>query len=188
MTLPSHRMDFLIALSHVDRGLEASEKLAVARHPSESAEHVVLRVIAYCLFHEEGLVFGPGLADAEGSDLWTRDPAGRTTTWIECGTAAFEKLKKVVQHNPGVAVHAVFSDARRRDELLETARDPAARAGKVASSIEVWKVDSALVAALAENQERRQKWSVTIVGDHLYIEADGVARDGALERSQLVPE
>lgn len=187
MALPSHRMDFVLTLSHVDRGREASEKLAVARHPSESAEHVVLRVIAYCLFHEEGLGFGPGLADADGADLWTRDPGGRITTWVECGTAAFDKLKKVVQHNTGVAVHAVFSDQRRRDELLETARDPAARAGKVASSIEVWRVDPALVAALAESQERRQKWAVTIVGDHLYIEADGVARDGALERSQLVP-
>ena len=188
MALPSVRMDFVIALSHVDRGLEASEKVAVARHPSESAEHVVLRVLAHCLFHEDGLAFGPGLADADGADLWTRDAAGRTTTWVECGTAAFDKLKKVVQHNPGVAVHAVFSDARRRDELLEAARDPAARAGKVASSIEVWRVDPALVAALAENQERRQKWSVTIVGDHLYIEADGVARDGALERSSLVAD
>ncbi len=188
MALPSVRMDFVIALSHVDRGLEASEKVAVARHPSESAEHVVLRVISHCLFHEDGLAFGPGLADADGADLWTRDPAGRTTTWVECGTAAFDKLKKVVQHNPGVAVHAVFSDARRRDELLETARDPAARAGKVASSIEVWKVDPALVAALAENQERRQKWSVTIVGDHLYIEVDGVSRDGAVERTPLAAD
>ena len=73
-------------------------------------------------------------------------------------------------------------------ELLETARDPAARAGKVASSIEVWKVDPALVAALAENQERRQKWSVTIVGDHLYIEVDGVSRDGAVERTPLAAD
>jgi uncharacterized protein YaeQ len=185
MAHPSLRMDFRVDLSHVDRGRQVSEKLAVARHPSESAEHVILRVIAYCLFQEEGLSFGPGLADAEGADLWTHDHAGRITTWVECGTAAFDKLKKVVQHNPGVAVHALFSDQRRRDELIETARDPGVRAGKVANSIEVWRVDPALVAGLAESAERRQKWAVTVVGDHLYIEVDGVSRDGALERSPL---
>ncbi len=59
------------------------------------------------------------------------------------------------------------------------------RAGKVANSIEVWRVDPTLVAGLAESTERRQKWAVTVVGDHLYIEVDGVSRDGALERSPL---
>jgi uncharacterized protein YaeQ len=185
MALPSTRMDFRVELSHVDRGREASERVVVARHPSESAEHVILRVLAYCLFHEEGLAFGPGLADAEGADLWTRDPAGRLTTWIECGTASFEKLKKVVQHNAGVAVHALFSDVRRRDELLEAARAPGARAGKVADAISVWSVEPRLVAALAEKDARSRKWAVTIVGDHLYVEADGVPLDGELERAGL---
>jgi uncharacterized protein YaeQ len=185
MALPSTRMDFRVELSHVDRSREASERVVVARHPSESAEHVILRVLAYCLFHEEGLAFGPGLADAEGADLWTRDPAGRLTTWIECGTASFEKLKKVVQHNAGVAVHALFSDVRRRDELLEAARAPGARAGKVADAISVWSVEPRLVAALAEKDARSRKWAVTIVGDHLYVEADGVPLDGELERAGL---
>ena len=185
MALPSTRMDFRIELSQVDRGRQASERVVVARHPSESADHVILRVLAYCLFHEDGLTFGPGLSDAEGADLWTRDPAGRITTWIECGAAPFEKLKKVAQHHSGAAVHALFSDPRRRDELLDAARAPGARAGKVAEAISVWTVDARLVAALAEKEARSSKWAVTIVGDHFYVEVDGATLDGELVRSRL---
>ncbi len=185
MALPSSRMDFRIDLSHVDRGREASERVVVARHPSESGEHVVLRVLAYCIFHEEGLAFGPGLSDAEGADLWTRDPVGRITTWIECGAAPFEKLKKIAQHNAGAAVHALFSDARRRDELLEAARAPGARGGKVADAISVWLVDPRFVAALAEKEARSSKWAVTIVGDHVYVEVDGATLDGELTRGRI---
>jgi uncharacterized protein YaeQ len=185
MALTSTRLDFRIELSHVDRGLQISERVVVARHPSESLEHVILRVLAYCLFHEDGLGFGPGISDAEGADLQTRDPAGRLTTWVECGAAPFEKLKKVVQHNAGVAVHALFSDARRREELLDGARALGARAGKVADAISVWTVDPRLVAALAEKEARSSKWAVTIVGDHFYIEADGVTLDGELVRGRI---
>jgi uncharacterized protein YaeQ len=185
MALPSTRMDFRIELAHVDRGVEASERVVVARHPSESVDHLMLRVLAHCIFHEEGLAFGPGIGDAEGADLLTRDPAGRLLTWIECGAAPFEKLKKIVQHNAGVAVHALFSDGRRRDELLDAARAPGARAGKVAEAISVWTIDPGLVKALAEKEARSSKWAVTIVGDHVYVEVDGTTLDGELVRARL---
>jgi uncharacterized protein YaeQ len=178
-------MDFRIELSHVDGGRQASERVVVTRHPSESMDHVILRVLAYCIFHEDGLAFGPGLSDADGADLWTREPTGQVTTWIECGAAPFEKLKKVVQHNAGVAVHALFSDRRRRDELIDAARAPGARGGKVVDAISVWSVDPRVVAALAEKEARSSKWAVTIVGDHLYVEVDGATHDCELVHRKL---
>ncbi|WP_437982823.1 hypothetical protein [Sorangium sp. So ce117] len=45
--------------------------------------------------------------------------------------------------------------------------------------------DHRLVATLAENTGLRRKWAVTIVGDHLYIEADGSTLDGEVVRSRL---
>src|SRR5436190_1711440 len=117
MALPSTRMEFRIALSHVDRGLEANETVIAARHPSETLEHLVLRVLSWCLLYENGLAFGPGLSTPDAADLWTHDLTGRLVTWIECGAAAGEKIKKIAQHHAGAQVHAVFDHPRRRAEL-----------------------------------------------------------------------
>jgi len=171
-------MEFRVALNHVDRKLEVEDAVIIARHPSETGEHLNLRVLAWCLLHEERLAFGPGLSDPEAADLWTHDLTGRLTTWIECGTATPDRLKRLVQHNTGAQVHVVFGDERRRQELL-----PAIAEWKRGQeALTVWTIDQALVKALALHDERRHKWAATIVGDHIYLDADGEALDGAVSR------
>ena len=49
----------------------------------------------------------------------------------------------------------------------------------------VWTIDRALVAELAAREDRRQRWSVTVVGDHFYIDADGKTLDGPLTQQPL---
>jgi uncharacterized protein YaeQ len=177
MALTATRMEFRLTLSNVDRGIDQKESLIVARHPSESMEHVALRVLAWCLLRTEGLEMGPGLSEPDAADLWARDLTGRLTCWIECGTADPDKLRKVLLHNSGAAVHAVLSDPRRQDELLSGIagwNKPLRGAGELA----VWIVARELAAALAAREERRQTWVVTIVGGHAYVEVDGAAVDG----------
>jgi uncharacterized protein YaeQ len=178
MALPSTRLEFRIALMHVDRGLELSESVIVARHPSETQPHAILRVLAWCLLYEERLAFGPGLSTPDAPDLWTHDLTGRLVSFVECGNASAEKLRKMLQHQPGVRSHVVLDDAARASELVDEVRALKLPRGAVAPV--VWTVDAALVTGLAERQERRQKWTVTIVGGHLYIDADGKALDGAV--------
>lgn len=117
MALHSTRMEYRIALAHVDRGVTVERAVIAARHPSETAEHLTLRVLAWCLLYEDRLEFGPGLCEPDAADLIARDLTGRVTAWVECGAATAEKLRKVVQHNPGAAVHVVLDDDLRRDEL-----------------------------------------------------------------------
>lgn len=179
MALPSTRYEFRLSLSHVERGVEVQKSAIVARHPSETAEHLMLRVLAYCLLYEDRLEFGPGLCDPDAADLWTRDLTGQVTGWVECGAADPDKVRKVFLHHSGAAVHAVFVDPRRRDELLSGVatwkKTPRGRA-----VLGVWEVDSTLLSALAARQARRQTWSVTLVGDHAYLDIDGESLDGPI--------
>ena len=183
MALSSTRIEYRIALSHVDRGIEMTDTVIAALHPSETAEHLTLRALSYCLLYQDRIEFGPGLGDPEAADLWAHDLTGRLSLWVECGTASGDKLRKVVQHNSGAAVHAVFGSDRRRQDLLdEVAGWP--RVPKGLGAIELWTVDAALLGALAARDQRRHRWTVTIVGDHFYIDADGENLDGAIGRGR----
>lgn len=184
MALPSTRVEYRIALSHIDRGVEVSQTVVAALHPSETREHLTLRVLSYCLLYQEGIAFGPGLGDPEAADLLAQDLTGETTLWVECGATDADKLRRVLQHHNGAAVHAVFAGPRRRKDLEEQlAALPRAPRGLARATL--WTVDPALCTALAEREDRRQRWAVTIVGDHFYVDADGVSLDGPVERAAL---
>jgi uncharacterized protein YaeQ len=174
-------MEYRVALSNVDRGVEREETVIAARHPSETAEHLTLRVLAWCLLYEPGIAFGPGLSSPDSADLWTHDLTGRLVTWIECGAASERVLRKAVQHHPGAQVHVVVAEPRRLDELRAECAE-----WKRAGEVSAWIVDRELVAQLAASEARRQRWTVTCVGDHLYVDADGRALDGAVARANLV--
>jgi uncharacterized protein YaeQ len=184
MALASVRYEYRIALAHVDRARDWNQPVILARHPSETMAHLTLRVLAFCLLNEERLAFGPGLCDPDAADLLATDLTGRVTTWIECGAASAEKLRKVILHNAGVATHVVLHEARRAAELSAEI-EAVGRLPRGAVPPTLWTVDAALVSALAANEERRQTWTVTVVGDHLYVEANGQTLDGAVVRTEV---
>jgi uncharacterized protein YaeQ len=180
MALSPTRLEFRVELSHVDRARQTKESVVVARHPSETQRHAILRVLAWCLLYDEGLTFGPGLSTPDTPDLWRHDATGRLTTFVECGAATAERLRKAQQHNPHLDVHLVTDDARGAEALgseLAGTRLP-----RASTPPQLWVIDPALVSALAEIEARRQRWTVTVVGDHFYIDADGRALDGSLTR------
>ena len=178
MAMQPTRLEFRLTLSHVDRGLDVAETLYVARHPSETQEHVVLRVLAWCLLQEEGLAMGPGLSTPDAADLWTHDATGRLTTWVECGTATAERLRKSLQHHSGARCHVVFAHARDTEALRAELAESRWPRGNPPPTL--WTVDDALVSALAADDGRRSRWAVTIVGDHFYIDIEGRTLNGAV--------
>lgn len=178
MALQATRLVFRIALSHVDRGIEREEPVNLARHPSETQEHVILRVLSWCLFQREGLEFGPGLSTPDTPDLQARDLTGRLTTWIECRAVESDRLKKIVNGSGAAEIAFVVSDSRRGEALAAEL----AAWKRPLEHVSVFLIPVSLVQALAAREDRQHKWRVTIVGDHFYIDADGASLDGPITR------
>ena len=174
--------DFEIALAHVDRAVEEKLQLKTARHPSETLDRVWLRVLAFCFFHEERLAFGRGLSDPDSPDLEARDLTGALALWIRAGKAEPKAVQKVASHNARARVAVWFESPRRMEEFIGAARDEGLRN---LARVELYAVDPALTAALAGLEGRRSRLSVTIVGDHFYLERDGRSLDGPLLRGAL---
>ena len=73
MALNSTVYNIVVELSDIDRGVYESLDLRVAQHPSESAEYMVTRVLAYCLEYTEGIEFTQGLSNADEPAIVVRD-------------------------------------------------------------------------------------------------------------------
>ncbi|HCD56229.1 MAG TPA: hypothetical protein DEQ90_12470, partial [Halieaceae bacterium] len=68
--------------------------LTLARHPSETEERMMLRVLAFALHANEQLSFGRGISTDDEPDLWQKDLTGSIELWIELGTPDPDRLRK----------------------------------------------------------------------------------------------
>ena len=100
MALSATIYNFTIGLSDVDRGVYETLELKVAKHPSESDEYLVTRVLAYCLEYAEGIAFSRGLSSPDEPPIAVRDLTGVLKAWIEVGSPDAARLHKAGKAAP----------------------------------------------------------------------------------------
>lgn len=83
-----------LQVSNMDSNYYAAHSLTLAKHPSETDERLMVRLIAFALFASDTLAFGKGLSDDEEPDLWQKDLTGAIELWIEVGLPDERVLRK----------------------------------------------------------------------------------------------
>ena len=83
-----------VNIADMDRNVYADFNLTLARHPSETDERMMLRLLAFVLHAHEYLEFGRGISTEDEPDLWLKSLSGDIETWIELGTPTDKRLRK----------------------------------------------------------------------------------------------
>jgi uncharacterized protein YaeQ len=141
-----------LRVSDLDRNYYGEHSLTLARHPSETDERMMMRVLAFALNAHEQLAFGKGLSDAEEPDVWQKDLTGRVVHWIDVGQPDEKRLMRACGRADRVTVYAYGSKAEQWWK---------ANAGRLerAKNLAVWRVPgeaSGSVARLAERAMQLQ--------------------------------
>jgi uncharacterized protein YaeQ len=93
-------------VADMDRFYYADHSLTIARHPSETDERMMVRVLAFALHAHERLEMGRGIGMAEEADLWQRDLTGRIEKWIDVGLPDDKRVRKASGQSEQVIVYA----------------------------------------------------------------------------------
>lgn len=104
MALKSTIYKIDLNIADMDRQYYAQHSLTLAKHPSETDERVMVRLIAFTLFANESLIFGKGLSDDEEPDLWQKDLTGAIQLWIDVGLPTEKDIRKACGKSAKVAV------------------------------------------------------------------------------------
>jgi uncharacterized protein YaeQ len=170
--------NFDIDLADSDRQVYESLSLRVARHPSESEEYLVTRLLAYLLEYAEGIEFSRGVSDPDEPTVFVKDLTGRIITWIDIGTPEAARLHKAAKSGARVVVYT----HKNPDQFLkQLAGEKIHRAGE----LELYAMDRTLVAALAERLDRRLAFSVSLTDREFYISIGTETLTGAVTRLTL---
>lgn len=162
MALNATIYNFDIELADATRHVYESLALRVARHPSESEERLVTRVIAYLLEFAEGIEFSQGVSAPDEPAIAIRDLTGAIGTWIDIGAPDAARLHKASKAAGRVVVYTHKDPAQF---LKQLAGEKIHRA----DAMELYAIDRALVTALVARLERRVAFSLSITDGELYL-------------------
>lgn len=179
MALNATLHNFSVQLADVDRGVYEELELRVARHPSESAEFMVTRLLAYCLEYEEGIAFSDGgVSSTDEPAVLVRDLTGRLTAWIEVGAPDADRVHRGSKLAGRVAIY--------------THRDPAKvlalYAGKRihrAEDISLHSFDREFIDAAVAAVDRRNTVTLSVTERQLFLEINGASLSGSVTEHRI---
>src|SRR5688572_14667105 len=168
-----------IDLSDSDRGVYETLALRVARHPSESDDYLVTRILAYCLEYTEGIAFSKGgLSDSDEPPIVIRDLTGTLSAWIDVGSPDAARLHKACKLAPRVAVY-IHKDPT---QLVRNLSGERIHRG---DALELYAMDRAFIAAFVARLERRMAFALSINERELYMSIGDATLSGAVRRCAL---
>jgi uncharacterized protein YaeQ len=179
MALTSTVYNFDISLNDTDRNVYETLALRVALHPSETMEHMLTRVLAYCLEFQEGISFSKGgLSDGDQPAVSISHPDGRIHAWIDVGLPDSDRLNKASKAAERVAVYT------HRDPGTLQRQTAGQRIHRV-EDIAVYAIDRRLLEEIVPLIDRRTKLEITVTGGQLYITTGGQAFTGTVTQHRL---
>jgi len=104
-----------LQIADLDRNHYSDHVLTLARHPSETDERMMVRLLAFALHaDEENLSFGRGLSADDEPDLWARDLTGAIRTWIDVGLPDEKIVRRACGRADKVLIYSYGGSAAQR--------------------------------------------------------------------------
>lgn len=153
-----------LQIADIDHGYYADHALTLARHPSETDERMLIRLVALAMHAHQlvsvcqadgTLAFGAGLSDPDEPDVWLKDFTGRIRLWLEVGQPEDKPLLKACGKADAVVLycfnHAAEVWWRGMENKLSRARN-----------LEVWRIPTEAAQALIPLAQRSMQLQATV--------------------------
>lgn len=101
-----------LSVSDMDRHYYETHKLTIAKHPSETDERLMVRLLAFALNAHEHLEMTKGLSTDDEPDIWQKSLSGELELWIALGLPSEKIIRQSSGKSKDVIIYAYGSTAQ----------------------------------------------------------------------------
>jgi len=152
-----------LQIADMDRNYYHDHALTLARHPSETDERMMVRLLAYALNAGESLEFGRGLSTEDEPDLWQKDLTGAIELWIDVGLPDEKSIRRACGRAREVRIYSY--GGRTAGLWWSQVRDKLGRA----ENLTVFELPAEATQGLAALARRNMKLQCTIQEGHVWL-------------------
>lgn len=165
MALKSTIFKAELSVSDLDRHYYGTHALTLARHPSETDERLMVRLLAFALYADEALGFGRGLSTEDEPALWRKDLTGAIELWIDVGLPDEADIRRACGRAAQVVV--LSYGGRQAEMWWDGVQSKLARQ----SNLTVLRLPRETTQALADLAGRSMQLQVSIQDGALWLTA-----------------
>lgn len=155
-----------LQIADMDRQYYDGHALTIARHPSETDERMMVRILAFVLHAHEALSFGKGLSTDDEPDLWQKDLTGAIELWVDVGQPDEKRIMKACGRSNQVVIYSYSSMSNIWWNQIASKVDRA-------KNLSVYNLPAATSQALAKLAQRSMQLQCTIQDGQVWINAEG---------------
>lgn len=101
-------------IADMDRHYYEDHSITLARHPSETDERMMVRLLAFARHAHNALLFGRGIGAEDEPALWQKDLTGAIDLWIEVGEPDEKTIRQACGRATRVVVYSYGGRAADR--------------------------------------------------------------------------
>ena len=167
-----------LVISDLVRHYYQTHNLTLARHPSETDERMMLRILMFALHADELLEMTKGISTDGEPDLWQKSLSGEIDHWIELGQPDERRLRKASGRSKVVTLLTYGGNApqiwwQQNQSKLASIQN-----------LSVWSISDEQSKALAEVTERSMRIQVMLDTDQISLTSENHALELSLDQFQ----
>lgn len=167
MALKASIFKLSLNVSDINRHVYQSHTLTLARHPSETDERMMMRVLAFALNSDDLLCFGKGLSNDDEPDVWRKSLSGEIEQWLDVGLPSADRCRKACQRSLGVKLY-VYGHEKNIAPWWKKIESQLQRFDR----LQVLRIKSEDSLALAAMVQASMDVQVMIEGEDIYVTGD----------------
>jgi uncharacterized protein YaeQ len=152
-----------LQIADMDRNYYHDHALTIARHPSETDERMMVRLVAFARHAHDALSFGKGLSSDDEPDLWQKDLTGAIDIWIDVGQPDEKRVRRACGRAGEVFVYSY--GGRGADLWWEQTSGKVDRAG----NLTVINLPLAATQSLAKLAQRNMELQFTLQDGQIWV-------------------